>query len=75
MKQNYAHKEREKEREREREKEVERERERREEREIYNCYQLTRVFASRKPFQPSVMSASKAGACPSEAPFKGITLV
>ncbi len=32
------------------------------------------VFASGKPFQPSLMFASKTGAYPSDAPFKYFTL-
>jgi hypothetical protein len=38
---------------------------------IYKCSQEAREFALGRPFQLSLMFVSKAGACPSEVPFRG----
>ncbi len=40
----------------------------------YNFSIYARAFITNKPFQPSLMFAGKAGAFPSEAPFKCSTL-
>jgi hypothetical protein len=40
----------------------------------YEWAQKAKVFVHVRPFQPSLMFASRAGAYPSEAPFTGSTL-
>jgi hypothetical protein len=41
---------------------------------IYECLLYDRVFVHGRPFQPNLMSVSKARAYPREAPFKCSTL-